>query len=180
MRTTEYDPAKVLAWADSVDSLAAQPGSVRSFAVVEGRLIAVRDSTEWPAEAESELLVLADPAGRPLRTLEMPMSESGDWWLGLAHYFDENGRTVVFSKNVRYFSPAEGCGDGVADHRRRTVYGPDFQVISSDRRMQDGTGQPVDEGCGSYYNQFIEGDFTGFEPLPTYDALVRVGRAPPH
>jgi hypothetical protein len=176
-RPATPDLAMVLAWADSVDSLAAQPGArQRSFAIVWGRLISVRDSTEWPDEAEAEVLVLVDTAGRPLRHLEMPVSESGDWWLGLTHYFDERGRTSVFARNVRYFSGAEGCGDGIADVRRRTVYGPDLRVVSSELRLEDGTGQPLDEKACPVSTRYDE--FFADDPQPTYDALVRAGRAP--
>lgn len=44
--------------------------------------------------AEAEVLVLVGTAGRPLRHFDMPVSESGDCWLGLTHYFDERGRTA--------------------------------------------------------------------------------------
>ena len=166
------DAPGLLAWADSVDSLAARGrGTERTFALREGRLTPVRDSTEWPEGYEAEVRVFSGTDGRPLRHLEIPVSLSGDWSLELAHYFDARGRTVVFASDGRYFRGDE-CG-GVVHDRRRTAYDPAFRSLASNRRLQDEAGRPVDPGpCGHAY------DFFAGEPLASYDALVRAGRAP--
>lgn len=167
------DPAERIAWADSVDSLAARGrGTERTFALREGRLAPVRDSTQWPEEYDAEVRVFSGPDGRPLRHLEIPAGLSGDWSLELAHYFDAQGRTAVFASDGRYVR-GEECG-GVVHDRRRTAYGLDSLPLMSTRRLQAGeTGQPVDPGpCGHAY------DFFAGEPLASYGALVRAGRAP--
>lgn len=167
------DAAGLVAWADSVDSLAARGGGTeRIFALKDGRLTPVRDSTEWPDEFESEIFVLWGPDGRPLRHLEVPVSQSGDWFLERSHYFDARGRTVVFASDGRYFRGGE-CGLVVHD-KRRTAYDSTFRALASTRRLQnDSTGRVVDAAaCGHAY------DFFAGEPVASYDALVRAGRAP--
>jgi hypothetical protein len=167
------DPAGLLAWADSVDSLAARGrGIERVFARKGGRLTPVRDSMQWPEEYDAAVRVFSDSGGRVLRHLELPVSLSGDWFLELAHYFDARGRTVVFASDGRYFRGDE-CG-GVVHDKRRIAYDSAFRARSSTRRLQSDGGRPVDpEGmCGHGY-AFFAG-----EPLASYDALVRAGRAP--
>lgn len=166
------DPAALVAWADSVDSAASHaPGRERTFALARGRLVPVHDSTGWPPNAEAEIRVFSTADGRPLRHLEMPVSESGDWALELAHYFDAQGRTVVFASDGRYFRA--NCGDGVAHDQRRTVYGPGFRKRASTRRLLDERDRPIPEAeCGHPY------DFFAGEPRASYDALVQAGRAP--
>lgn len=167
------DAAGLVAWADSVDSLAARGRSTeRVFALKDGRLTPVHDSTGWPEEYEAEIRIFSGPDGRPKRQLEMPVSQSGDWSLELAHYFDARGRTVVFASDGRYFRGGE-CGLVVHD-KRRTAYDSAFRPLSSTRQMRnDSTGRAVDaDACGHVY------DFFAGEPVASYDALVRAGRAP--
>ena len=167
------DAAGLVAWADSVDSLAARGGGTeRIFALKAGRLTLVRDSTEWPEEYESLIFILSGPDGRPLRHLENPVSQSGDWFLELSHYFDARGRTVVFASDGRYFRGGE-CGLVVHD-RRRTAYDSTFRALASTRQLRnDSTGRAVDPAaCGHAYDHFAG------EPLASYDALMHAGRAP--
>jgi hypothetical protein len=168
---TRRPAASLVAWAASVDSLAtARKGTERTYALRNGRLAPVRDSADWEG-AEAEVRIFTAPEGRPLRHLEIPVSQSGDWTLELAHYFDAQGRTVVFASDGRYF---RGCGGGIVHDRRRTVYGRDFRVVSSTRQLQDEAGKPLDEAtCGHPYSFFAG------EPRATYTALVQAGRAPP-
>lgn len=165
------DPAGLLAWADSVDSLKAPAVREAAFALVGERLMAVRDSTGWPDSIDAQVHVRFDGAGRPLRHMELPFSRSGDWKVEYVHYFDEDGRTRVFASDGYYFRE-EGCGPGVVHDRRRTVYDPSGRIIHTENALLDVKDQPVPrEACGHTY------DFFAGEPQPSHAALVAAGRS---
>jgi hypothetical protein len=166
-------PGASLRWAARIDSLAELPSAAQvHFAHAGTGLITVHDSTDWPDSADAEIAVFTDPDGLPRRHVEIPQSQSGDWSLTWATYFDSIGRTRVFISTLRYFR--EDCGEVVIEERQ-TVFRPDFTVTRSTRHRLDRSGVPREaSGCGHPYT------FSVGNPRPTYVDLVDDGRAPPH
>lgn len=156
-----------------VDSLRQrEPNGARLWARVPERgLVAVRDTLSWPDELDTSINLWMDGEGRPAALVEMPMSESGDWFAEFTHWFDADGKTVAFEMSASSFS--SGCTEIVRD-THRTLYGADFQPLRADSTHLDGDGRPLAADCQSI------GDFSELaRPAPTYQALVAAGRAPP-
>jgi len=156
---------------DSIDSLVARGQAIDSpFAYVGHRLVYVRDSSQWPDSADAEVHISRTRAGQPLRHLEAPISESGDWHLELIHYFDSAGRTQRFVSEGRYFRP--DCGSGVMVDRTTISYRPDFSVADSEHSLRDSRGAVTDSAmCGHAY------DFFAGRPRASFESLREAGLA---
>jgi hypothetical protein len=57
----------------------------------------------WPDNIETTYNILKNQQGQIIYVGEFPTSESGDWTLGLKHYFSGNGNLVAFEKRLSYF-----------------------------------------------------------------------------
>lgn len=57
-----------------------------------------------------------------------PYSQSGDWDLGLTHYFDEAGKTFAFERNTSFYNSM--CTDELAIEQIVSYYYNDAQVDS--------------------------------------------------
>lgn len=150
------------------------PDRLKMWAKVPGdsALVFVKDTASWPDEMEWGMNSWTDPQGRPIAFAEWPFSETGDEFGEGTHWFDEQGRTVAFEMHVSSFT--SGCTEIVRD-TRRTLYDPSsFRALSTDTVHTDADGKPIPADCQG------QGDWTDvIRPAPTYEALVREGRAPP-
>lgn len=142
--TTRYgDTLSIVARADSIDHyVAAHPERVALFAAVPGdtSIVAVKDSTSWPDETQVSYNAIVDDAGRPLLHVQMPTSESGDWFASERHYFAPDGRTILHVYEISGF--ASGCGD-ILRESKRTFLGPNGTAIAEVRRFTDAKGVPI-------------------------------------
>ena len=173
-RTTEstrVDVAALFTRADSIDSVArSTPDIEHIFALSGGQLIPVPDSSAWPPQAETEVRVLLAPDGSPLRLVEIPVSQSGDWYAEHSHYFDEAGRTVVTRDYVGYL--VDECG-GSGSITRRTAYDSQFKAFWAETQHTDATGTAREPAQCEGRVDLLAGD-----PRETYAAFVLAGRAP--
>lgn len=169
------DSAGLLDWADSIDMLAGQGGmEERVYATRGDSLVPLTDPTDTAIGGESEVRVLVGEDEKPLRHVEVPVSESGDWGLTLTHYFDPSGRTRVFASEGR-FAGGPDCGGGVLRDVRYTLYRADGTPLDEHRAILDDAGQPLSvDACGGHLYDFFSG-----QPRGSYKALVEEGRAPP-
>jgi len=58
---------------------------------------------------------------------EFPYSESGDWNIGYAHYFENKGRTFSFERKTNFLNSI--CTDGVAYEIIVEFYNSDFNRV---------------------------------------------------
>lgn len=71
---------------------------------------------EFPDSIRTTYNLLRDESGRLRVAAEFPFSESGDWSIRLAHYFDESGRTFAFERHTIFFNSL--CTPGMASETR--------------------------------------------------------------
>lgn len=57
-----------------------------------------------------------------------PVSQSGDWDMGLTHYFDQNGQTFAFERNTSFYNSL--CTDDLAIEQIVTYYYKDAKLDS--------------------------------------------------
>lgn len=109
----------------------------------------------WPANIETTYNILKSQGGQIIYIGEFPTSESGDWTLGLKHYFSDNGKLIAFEKRLSYFN--DDCTDGAVIEKQIELYDNQFNVIKTTQILTDNKGQPLSEkDCGNGYNWDID------------------------
>jgi hypothetical protein len=109
---------------------------------VSGKKNLVRVKNEnWPAETEYIYNILKDTTGRVILIAEMPYSESGDWYIEYKNYFDNNGRTFVFSKRETVFD--DSVKGGVAMEELFNYYDAGFKIINQKHSLTDKDEKPI-------------------------------------
>src|SRR5688572_12360460 len=67
---------------------------------VKGKLDLLKVINEnWPEDIETTYNILKNEKGQIIYIGEFPTSESGDWTLGLKHFYSDNGQLVAFQKS---------------------------------------------------------------------------------
>ncbi len=82
----------------------------------------------WPEDIETTYNIFKDQRGQIIYLGEFPTSQSGDWSLGLKHYFGDNGKLIAFEKRLSYFN--EDCTDGAVIETIIELYDNDFKIIN--------------------------------------------------
>lgn len=110
---------------------------------------------KWPENIETTYNILKDKNGQIVYIGEFPTSESGDWALGIKHYFSETGNLIAFEKQVSYFN--ENCGDGIVKEKQIELYNDQFKVIKATKKLTDKSGKILSEiECGNGYVWVID------------------------
>ena len=137
--------AEIDARVDSIEKyLTAHRDELRLFARLSSdstRLVAVKDSSSWPENSDASYNILSDSLGRMLFYSEMPVSESGDWFEVMTHYFAPDGRTILYDYKISGFS--SGC-TRILRERKRFYYDPGFLLLRQDSSYTDGEGKHID------------------------------------
>lgn len=108
-------------------------------------------NNNWPTEFETTYDLWKDANGRVLVLGEYPYSQSGDWHLGLEHYFNENGETFAFEKKTNFFNSP--CINGVAFETETKYFNKGFSIISKEHTLKDIDGNTLDiKKCRAAYN----------------------------
>lgn len=108
-------------------------------------------NNNWPAEFETTYDLWKDANGRVLVLGEYPYSKSGDWHLGLEHYFNESGETFAFEKKTNFFNSP--CINGVAFETETKYFDKSFSAISKEHTLKDIDGNALDiKTCQAAYN----------------------------
>jgi hypothetical protein len=117
-------------------------------------LIKVIDQN-WPDDLETTYNIFKNNRGQIIYLGEFPTSQSGDWTLGLKHYFGDNGKLLAFEKRLSYFN--EDCTDGAVIETIIELYDNDFKVIKTTKIQTDNKGKELKvKDCGHAYNWDID------------------------
>jgi hypothetical protein len=85
--------------------------------------------------------VLTDK-GKVIMIMAYPFSESGDWDVEWAHYFNADGHTFAFERQANAFAlPA----DGIAYETITDYFSPDFNRIKHSYKLVDRNKKPLDK-----------------------------------
>jgi len=105
----------------------------------------------WPDDIETTYNIFKNEQGQIIYLGEFPTSQSGDWTLGLKHYFGDNGKLISFEKRLSYFD--EDCTDGAVIETIIELYDNDFKVIKTTKTQTDNNGGELKvKDCGHPYN----------------------------
>ena len=105
----------------------------------------------FPESVEISFSILKDSLGKIISASEFPVSQSGDWYIVLTHYFDQNGKTFAFERQTNYFNII--YSDGVAYETKTEYYNENFEFLSSQYKLVDEKNQPLQkDSCGHPYN----------------------------
>jgi hypothetical protein len=141
---TQYlDTASIDARVAEIDAyLKAHPDRVTLYAGVEGQdaLVPVKDSTAWPDETSTSFNLGVDSAGRPIRHVAVPTSQSGDWSEVSTHWFAPDGRTILYLYTISAFS--SGCAE-VLHEEWRVYLNPAGGRLAESRSYTGNNGKPV-------------------------------------
>lgn len=118
------------------------PDHVELFAHVPGRasLARVKDTSSWPEHADTSYNLWRDSAGRPIKYVAMPASESGDWFAAITYWFDPDGRTILYEYSVSSF---EGECTEILRETKRIWLDRRGAPIARANRYTDADGRPV-------------------------------------
>ena len=120
----------------------------------------------WPDDIETTYNIFKTQQGQIIYLGEFPTSESGDWTLGLKHYFGDNGKLIAFEKRLSYFN--EDCTDGAVVETIIELYDNNFKVIKATKTQTDNNGGKLKvKDCGHAY------DWT-FDKRGTINELVQL------
>jgi hypothetical protein len=113
----------------------------------KSELIQITDTLNWPDSDSIEFTynITLDSNANIIQFIEMPRSESGDWFLDMFHYFDNNGHVLKFSYYLGQF--ASGCTEFLRDERDQ-FFTKEGQLIKESRVFTDGDYKAIDTtGC---------------------------------
>ncbi len=85
-------------------------------------------------ETEASYVLLYDDRGRLLSHAEVPTSVSGDWYREWVHYFDDDGRTIMFKDYSYHYN--SGC-TYLLNVTTRYYFDPQFHVIKQSTEYTD-------------------------------------------
>ncbi|WP_020534014.1 hypothetical protein [Flexithrix dorotheae] len=94
---------------------------------------------DWPENMETTFNIWKDRDGEILFIGEYPISESGDWFIGYHHYFDESGKTFAFERITSFFNSS--CTERAANEIITDFYNKDFNRIDRIYLLKDENGQ---------------------------------------
>jgi hypothetical protein len=110
---------------------------------------------DWPENIETTYNVLKNKAGQIIYVGEFPTSESGDWTLGLKHYFSDSGDLIAFEKRFAYFN--DNCGDGMVVEKQIDLYDNEFNILNTIKTLTDGKDKTLtDKNCGQGFDSDIK------------------------
>ena len=94
-----------------------------------------------PENAITSYSLLKDSLGKILAITEFPISESGDWFIAMTHYFDINGKTFAFERHTGFFNSI--CTEGIAYETKVEFYNINFKLIDKTYELVDEKSKPL-------------------------------------
>lgn len=105
----------------------------------------------YPENMETTFSMLKDSSGNIITASEIPVSQSGDWYIVFTHYFDKYGKTFAFERQTNFFTSI--CTEGVAYETKTVYYDDNFETVSDQYKLIDANNQPLNkDSCGHAYN----------------------------
>ena len=135
----------------------------------KNELIPFKDSV-LPDETEASFYILRDSLGRIAEITESPYSQSGDWYITLTHYFDNDGKTFAFVRQSNFFN--SGCTEDVAYETKTEYYNSDFKLIGKDYQLTDEKGKDLRKDSCAFLYEYA------YKVLPNLDKYIKVNHLP--
>ena len=98
----------------------------------------------FPDEIETTFNLLKDKNGRVIYAVEIPFSESGDWFISYKSYFGDSGKLLAFEREANFFnSECTGEGGGAVHEKLVKYYDESFDIIDSAYTLHDNNKKPL-------------------------------------
>lgn len=128
----------------AIDSLY-ETGKTQIFGkTYDGLVVEFDDVDSIPEDVQTVFLLLIGIDGQIVSSIESPISESGDWYLELVHYFDAGGKTFAFQEFFSTFR--NGCSDLPANETM-FKYFQNSTLLSEQRSLMDDNGKMLNDSC---------------------------------
>jgi hypothetical protein len=85
-----------------------------------------------PEKIETIFGIVKNNSGNLIWGSEIPYSHSGDWFVTLNHYFDENGKTFAFERQTNSFN--SGCAE-ITKETKTKYFNSDLQLIGNEYKL---------------------------------------------
>ncbi len=118
---------------------------------------------EWPNEIEEVYNIWLDTNKSIVCIGSYPYSPTGDWDLGLTHYFKPNGKTFAFEKLTSFYNSR--CTEGLAIEQNLIYYNNDFHAIDSLYVLTDAKANPLEKDSCTFPYTFDYSVYGSHEKL---------------
>ncbi len=165
-------PIKFSLWRkDSIDKLVKRAIRTKSknlkvLVKVKGKNKLVKvEGTNWPENIEYTYNLIEDTVNNCTFILATPFSESGDWDVTYAYYFDR-GKLFAFERKTGFFNSE--CTDDAAHETICYFYNNDFKQVKKTYKLTDRNGKNlVKSKCVFNY------DFKDYKIYKTLDDCLK-------
>jgi len=127
-----------------IDNLLKDKSNVVVLAKIIGKdkLVKIINS-KFPDEVETTFNLLIDNNSKKICALEVPFSESGDWFILYKSYFDDKGKLFAFERQANFFN--SGCTKDESDAAHETLvkYYSNGKLIDSTYTLTDSKKRPL-------------------------------------
>jgi hypothetical protein len=128
-----------------IDTAAADTDKLVVLVKVPGKkeLVTVKGNT-FPDDIETTFNLLKDKDGHVIYTVEIPESESGDWFISYFSYYRPDGQLFAFSREAGFFNGE--CKVAVEEpvHERLVKYfDKDFNLVDTVYGLKDSKGKKL-------------------------------------
>ena len=96
--------------------------------------------------------ILKNKAGKILMVSVYPYCESGDWFVGFTHYFDEQGNTFAFERLTSFYNSK--CTSGLANEKIIKYYSSTFTELKNTYSLTDSKNIPLKKSSCDLPYQF--------------------------
>jgi hypothetical protein len=111
-----------------------------AFAVIGSKIMSVFDPNNFPPDTEESIIIYTDHKNRILRSIEMPTSKSGDWFIVYEKYFDLEGNITAFYRHSSSFN--RGCTEMLREDTYR-FYDSNHNMLAEKKTFSDKDGKEI-------------------------------------
>lgn len=153
---TPHIPKELLQEKTTIDSLAKNTTQLLVMVKVPNnkKLVTINKGDKFPEEIETTYNIIKDKAGRIIYTVEIPYSESGDWFIAYKSYYRTTGQLFAFERQTGFFNGECSVPAEEPLHERSVKYfDRHMQLIDSTYEFKDNKGKLLKKpDCVSSYN----------------------------
>ncbi|MFT5512408.1 MAG: hypothetical protein ACI8SE_000806 [Bacteroidia bacterium] len=125
---------------------------------------------QWPKEIDEVYNIWYSSDTQIVCVGAYPFSESGDWDLGLTHYFDKDGNTFAFERNTSFYNSL--CTDELAIEQI-VMYYAGGEMVDSVYVFKDLKGNDLDQDSCSFPYDFPYRVYTNQQDVMRAVGLTR-------
>ncbi len=142
LKQVDASIAKLKAQKIHIDSLVADTNKMKVLVKVRGKrnLIAIKGNN-YPDDVETTYNLFEDKKVDLNYAVELPFSESGDWFICYKSYFDPLGKLFVFVKQTNSFNSE--CTSGVIYETQTNYFGNNNKLVDSSYTLVDEKNKPM-------------------------------------